>query len=143
MGFGPADVRSHSARPTTKSRSGDDILHGFPAVERAPDYVVMDVPYFGCVRDQYSDSPDDIANMDLAGWTSAWRRRTGLRIGRGELCTVIVANYASTETGDVVLCAEIVRDVWKAAGYELHRVAYASKHIQVGRKDARGTDRMP
>jgi hypothetical protein len=32
-----------------------NILDGFPPVEREPDYVVADVPYFGIVRGQYSD----------------------------------------------------------------------------------------
>ena len=119
-----------------------NMLHGFPPVERAPDYVVMDVPYYGCVLGQYSDRPDDIANTDLAGWTSGMATLAqGCASVGAPLCTVIVTNYANPETGDVVLCAEIVRDVWKAAGYALHRVAYASKRIQAGRADARGSGR--
>ena len=147
----PWDValRMHDLIPRGRYKeqiSAWDMTKGFPPVECAPDYVVMDVPYFGCVRGQYSDRPDDIANMDVAGWTAAMAAvAASCASVEAKLCTVIVANYVDKETCDVVLCAEIVRDVWKAAGYKLFRVAYASKHIQIGRSDAKGTraDRMP
>ena len=48
-----------------------NILDGFPPVERAPDYVIIDPPYLGACREQYSRRPDDLANMDEAAWTEA------------------------------------------------------------------------
>jgi hypothetical protein len=112
-----------------------DMTRGFPPVERAPDYVVMDVPYFGCCVNQYSDKPDDIANMvEVTAWTHAQALvAQGCGSVGAKLCTVIVPNYINSDTGEVVLCAEIIRDVWKAAGYGVHRVAYASKGIQAAR----------
>jgi ParB family chromosome partitioning protein len=113
-----------------------DMLRGFPPIERAPDYVVMDVPYFGACRGQYSDNPDDIANMDLPGWTAAMAQIAQSCIGVGsKRCTVVVSDWVNHETGEVVLCPEIVRQAWERAGYTLLRRIYASKHIQSVRTD--------
>jgi ParB family chromosome partitioning protein len=142
------DLRMYDLIPRGRYKdqiTAHDMLRGFPSVEGAPDYVIIDPPYFGCVRNQYSDRPDDIANKDVDGWAGAMRTLAqGCASVRAKLCTVIVANYANPETGEVVLCAEIVRDAWKAAGYELLRPMYASKRIQAARADARGAgkDRM-
>jgi hypothetical protein len=40
-------------------------------MKRAPDYVVMDPPYLGACRGQYSDSADDLANIEEADWTDS------------------------------------------------------------------------
>ena len=88
-------------------------------MERAPDYVIMDVPYFGLCRDQYSARPDDIANMDEAGWTAAMGRIAEVCADAGvRRCTIMVAKFVDNDRRRRVLCPEIVRDAWRAVGYD-------------------------
>jgi ParB family chromosome partitioning protein len=119
--------------------SQHDLCAGFPAVGRAPDYVVLDVPYLGLCRRQYSKRADDIANMDEAGWIAAMHAIARSCAAAGaRRCTVIVPTWVDTDKAYVVPCPEIVREAWRGVGYRLHRVCYASKRIQAAR-----TDRMP
>jgi len=116
-----------------------DMCLGFPLVERVPDYVIMDPPYLGACRAQYSRRADDIANMNEAGWTEAMHRiARSCAEARARRCTIVVPTWVDTDKAQVVHCPEIVRAVWRGMGYELHRVCYASKRIQATR-----TDRMP
>jgi len=116
-----------------------DLLTGFPPIERAPDYVIMDVPYFGLCRQQYSNRADDIANMDEASWTRAmWRIAEVCADARVRRATVVVAAFVDNDRHHVVLSPEIVREAWRQVGYRLERVCYASKRIQASRRD-----RMP
>lgn len=113
-----------------------NMLNGFPPLDRAPDYVVMDVPYLGECVGQYSDQPDDIANMGETGWSDAMRCiARSCAEATARRCTVIVPTWVDTDKTRVVLCPEIVRDAWRAVGYRLHRVCYASKRIQAARTD--------
>ena len=107
-----------------------NLLVGFPPVERPPDYVVIDPPYFAIVKHQYSRKPADIANMDLARWTRAMQQiARSCASARAKRCTVVVPNYWAAD-GTVVLCTEIVRAAWAAVGYPLVGNAYATRHIQ-------------
>jgi hypothetical protein len=108
-----------------------NILDGFPPVERTPDYVIADVPYFGIVRGQYSQRDDDLANMDEAGWTKAMRHfgRSCAEVG-AKRCTIIVSAFVDHSTGREVLCGEIVREAWRDAGYRVRRPCYADRRIQ-------------
>ena len=108
-----------------------NILEGFPPTDRAPDYVIADPPYFGLCRGQYSDRPDDIANMDEAGWTEAMRlfARSCAALA-AKRCTIIVPAFVDHAARHEVHCPEIVRAVWRDAGYRLLRTCYASKHTQ-------------
>ena len=131
------DLRMFDLNPRGRYRpliSAWDLTQGFPPVERAPDYVVMDVPYLGCCKGQYSAQADDIANMDEPAWTRAMEfvaRSCGA--SGAKLVTVIAPNWVNHDTGAVTLCCELIRDAWKDAGYALHRVCYASKGIQAAR----------
>jgi hypothetical protein len=112
-----------------------NLLAGFPPVERAPDYVVIDPPYLAIVKRQYSRKPNDIANMDLPAWTRAMQRiALSCATAGAKLCTVVVPNYWAA-SGEVVLCTEIVRAAWAAAGYRLVSKAYATRRVQQGRAD--------
>lgn len=113
-----------------------DILRGFPPIERAPDYVLMDVPYLGACRGQYSDRADDIANMHEAGWTDAMHAIARACADAGaQRCTIVVPTWVDTDKAHVVHCPEIVREAWRGVGYRLFRVCYASKRIQAARTD--------
>jgi hypothetical protein len=123
--------------PYAAQISQHDLLTGFPQVERAhPDYVIIDPPYLGLCRGQYSKRPDDIANMDDAAWTAAMHRIAQVCAdAEAKRATLIVPTWVDSDKARVVLCCEIVREAWRAAGYRLLRVCYASKHIQMTRTD--------
>lgn len=108
-----------------------NILDGFPPVERAPDYVIADVPYFGIVRGQYSQRSDDLANMDGAGWTEAMRcfARSCAQV-RAKRCTIVVTTFVNHAAASEMLCGEIVREAWREAGYRMRRPCYADRRIQ-------------
>jgi hypothetical protein len=108
-----------------------NILDGFPTVERAPDYVIIDPPYLGACRWQYSRRRDDLANMDEAAWTDAMRRiaLSCAQVG-AKRCTIIVSALVNHAARQRVLCGEIVRAAWQGAGYRLFCVCYADKRIQ-------------
>ena len=108
-----------------------DLLDGFPT-ERA-DYIILDPPYYGLVNNQYSDLPNDLANMDATCWTEAMKRIIGhFRTvqTQGGRCTVIVPNNRTITTGERILFPEIVRQMFYQLGYELYDVAYASRRTQ-------------
>jgi hypothetical protein len=113
-----------------------DTVAGFPPVERSPNYVILDPPYLNSCRGQYSDRGDDLANMDEAAWTEAmWTIARHCAQVEAKRCTIIVPTWVHTDTGVVVLCPEIVKDAWRATGYQLRRVCYASKRIQAARNE--------
>jgi ParB family chromosome partitioning protein len=108
-----------------------NILDGFPPVERAPDYVILDPPYLGMCKGQYSGQAEDLANMDAAGWTAAMHAiAQACASVAAKCCTVIVPASVDHADWSEVHCPEIVREAWKAAGYRLRRTCYASKHTQ-------------
>jgi ParB family chromosome partitioning protein len=111
-----------------------DMLAGFPPIERTPDYIIMDVPYFDACKGQYSSRNDDIANMDAAGWAEAMRRiaRACAEVG-AKRATIITPTSVNVDTDTVVQCPDLVRRAWWAEGYETLRVCYASKSTQAGR----------
>jgi ParB family chromosome partitioning protein len=113
-----------------------DMLRGFPPIERAPNYVIMDVPYFDLCKGQYSKRSNDIANMDAADWAGAMQR---LALACAEVgakrATIIVPVGVNVDTDAVVQCPDLVRRAWWAVGYETLRVCYASKRVQAGRTD--------
>jgi hypothetical protein len=107
-----------------------DLLSGFPDVGGAPDYVIMDVPYFGLCYRQYSRRTDDIANMDLDGWTAAMQRLARVCAEAGaKRCTVFIAALVDPERRVMVQAPHIVRMAWLSAGYALARVCYAPRGI--------------
>ena len=108
-----------------------DATKGLPAGYH-PDYVFMDVPYFGQVVGAYSDHDDDIANMDLAAWSDAMQAVAASCAAAqtaGALCTVMAPNYCDWEHGRIMAC-DLIRQWWVAAGYVLHDVAYSTRRIQ-------------
>ena len=109
----------------------NDLTLGLP-IDRA-DYIVMDVPYLGIVEGQYSDKPEDLANMAREPWTKAMEA-IGCACAAVQpedgLCTVIATNYRETATGQIVLATELIRTAFDAAGYVLHDIAYAARRIQ-------------
>jgi ParB family chromosome partitioning protein len=114
-----------------------DLCAGFPPMERAPDYVIIDPPYLGACRGQYSKRADDLANMDETNWTDAMHAiARSCAQAEAKRCTIIVPTWVDTYKGCVVPCPEIVRAAWRDVAYRLHRVCYASKRIQAARRDA-------
>lgn len=109
----------------------NDLIRGLP-LERA-NYIVMDIPYFGMVKGQYSRKRDDLANMDRPGWTAAIAM-IAQSCARVQLiddhCTVIAPNYRDIKQGTIFLATTIVRSAFIEAGYRLHDLAYASRRIQ-------------
>jgi hypothetical protein len=108
-----------------------DATQGLPAGYH-PDYVFMDVPYFGQVVGAYSGDDDDIANMDLAAWSEAMQgvaKSVAAAQAEGGLVSVMAPNYCDWEHGRIMTC-DLLRQWWVAAGYVLHDVAYSTRRIQ-------------
>ena len=105
-----------------------DLCAGFPPIERAPDYVILDPPYLGMVRGQYSSLAGDLANMGEAEWIAAMHRIAyACASVKAKRCTIIVPASVDHADWSEVHCPEIVREAWKAAGYRLRWTCYASK----------------
>jgi hypothetical protein len=97
-----------------------------------PDYVFMDVPYFGQVVGVYSGDDDDIANMDLAAWSEAMQgvaNSVAAAQQPGGLVSVMAPNFCDWKHGRIMTC-DLLRQWWVAAGYVLHDVAYSTRKIQ-------------
>ena len=108
-----------------------DLMEAFP-VDRA-DYIIIDPPYHGIASGQYSDLPNDLANMDVASWRSAVQQLAQLfrtRQGVGGRCTVVVPNQRSLLNGHRELFPDFVRRVFVDSGYMLYDVVYASRRVQ-------------
>ncbi|NES20599.1 MAG: hypothetical protein F6K41_17120 [Symploca sp. SIO3E6] len=108
-----------------------DLTKNFP-VEN-PDYIVIDIPYYGMVNQQYSDKPEDLANMTLEDWQvaiAAIAKNCALAQKTGTLCTIISPNYREVANGLIVIVTDIIRYSWESAGYILHDKAYSSRRIQ-------------
>lgn len=108
-----------------------DLLNPEPS-EHA-DYIIMDPPYCGLVNGQYSDSSNDLANMEPESWVKAMAT-IAKRFSEGQpedgRCTVIVPNSRSIVTGERILFPEVVRRIFQEAGYQLYDVTYASRRTQ-------------
>lgn len=108
-----------------------DLLNGKPAA--GADYIIIDPPYSGLVKGQYSELPNDLANMDPEDWTNAMgtiaERLWDAQPEHGR-CTIIVPNNRDIPTGERTLFPEIVRRLFQEAGYRLYDVAYASRRTQ-------------
>ncbi len=108
-----------------------NLLDGFP-VPRA-DYIIMDIPYFGIARGQYSDDSSDIANMDWEAWRNAMAQialHCATAQEDGGRCTVITPNFRDLSTSRIIPVPMLLVRIWHEAGYELFDVAYASRRIQ-------------
>ncbi|WP_293334048.1 hypothetical protein [Microcoleus sp. CAWBG58] len=108
-----------------------DLTKSFP-VEN-PDYIVMDIPYYGMVAQQYSNKAEDLANMALEDWQIAIARiakNCAVAQKTGTLCTVISPNYRDVTNGLIVMVTDIIRSLWESAGYTLYDKAYSSRRIQ-------------
>jgi ParB family chromosome partitioning protein len=109
----------------------NDATKGLPV--KHANYIVMDVPYFNIVRNQYSDRADDLANMDLPHWMAALasianRCRSAQKAG--DLCTIVVTNFRDISDGTIVLATRIATTAFEKSRYLLHDVAYAPRRIQ-------------
>ena len=117
--------------PYKEQTQSCDLLEGFPTSKA--DYIIVDPPYCGLAHYQYSDLPNDLANMDSAHWTEAMKkiaqRFRSIQVSGGR-CTVIVPNHRTIATGERTLFPEIIRRIFCQAGYELYDVAYASRRTQ-------------
>ncbi|MEG4800215.1 hypothetical protein QUB63_03950 [Microcoleus sp. ARI1-B5] len=108
-----------------------DLTKSFP-VEN-PDYIVMDIPYYGMVAQQYSNKPEDLANMALEDWQVAMgaiAKNCAVAQRSGTLCTVISSNYRDVAKELIVMVTDIIRALWESAGYTLYDKAYSSRRIQ-------------
>ncbi|OBQ34545.1 MAG: hypothetical protein AN487_17835 [Anabaena sp. CRKS33] len=108
-----------------------DLTKGFPAEN--PDYIVMDIPYYGMVNQQYSDKPEDLANMALEDWKvaiGAIAKNCATAQKTGTLCTVISPNYRDVTKKQIFMVTDIIRSLWESAGYVLYDKAYSSRRIQ-------------
>ena len=108
-----------------------DLTKSFP-VEN-PDYIIMDIPYYGMVAQQYSNKAEDLANMTLEDWQIAIAtiaKNCATAQKTGTLCTVISPNYRDVANGLIVMVTDIIRSLWESAGYILHDKAYSSRRIQ-------------
>lgn len=108
-----------------------DLLERMPVNEA--DYIIIDPPYSGLANNQYSDLPNDLANMDANDWISAMRtianRLKGTQPDHGR-CTVIVPNSRDITTGERTLFPEIIRRLFQDIGYCLYDVVYSSRRSQ-------------
>ena len=108
-----------------------DLLESFPTSNA--DYIILDPPYYGLVEHQYSEHSHDLANMDIDDWTNSMsqiaHRFREVQTAGGR-CTVIVPNNRTITTGERTLFPEIVRGIFRNAGYDLYDIAYASRRTQ-------------
>ena len=108
-----------------------DLLHQQPTEQ--PDYITVDPPYCGLVDGQYSNLPNDLANMTPEGWVNAMQqiaqqlRTTQAHGGR---CTISVPNSRTMTTGERILFPEIIRRAFQQTRCQLYDVAYASHRTQ-------------
>ena len=93
----------------------------------------MDPPYPGLANRRYSDSPNDLANMKPHEWVQAMSS-----IAHGfhdqqlpnSRCTVIIPNNRNIATGQRNLFPDVVRSMFRDAGYQLYDTTYTSRHTQ-------------
>ena len=108
-----------------------DLLEGPPT--EPCDYIILDPPYPGLATGQYGDSPNDLANMTADEWTDAM---TVIACGFGAQqpedgrCTVVIPNHRNMATGERNLFPEVVRQIFRSAGYRLYDTTYASRRAQ-------------
>jgi hypothetical protein len=117
--------------PYAKLIRANDLTVRLP-IKRA-NYIVLDLPYFGMAKQQYSNKKKDLSNMDERGWTTAIKavaRSCSKAQKSGDLCTVISPNYRSLKDGHIFLATVVVRTAFLANGYQLYDLAYASRRIQ-------------
>ena len=97
------------------------------------DYIIVDPPYCGLVKGQYSDLSTDLANMDATNWIKSMqiiaKRFREVQPDDGR-CTIIVPNSRTISTGERTLFPEIIRRIFQQAGYILYDVTYASRRTQ-------------
>lgn len=130
----PLDIRCFDLTPRGPHHSRilqHNLMTGFP-LDHA-DYIIMDVPYFGMVRGQYSESDRDLANLNIDGFREAISKIAASCAQAqcdGDLCTVISPNYRDIKTGQILLITEDIRARFVTAGYWLRDIAYASRRIQ-------------
>ena len=108
-----------------------DLLKEFPC--DSADYIILDPPYCGLVSGQYSELPNDLANMDAERWIESMTliaNRFRAVQGRGGKCTIIVPNYRVITTRERILFPEIVRQIFFKSGYQFYDVTYASRRTQ-------------
>lgn len=108
-----------------------NLLDGFPTARA--DYIIMDIPYFGISRGQYSDHQADIANMEWEAWRAAMSsiaRYCAEVQEDGGRCTVITPNFRDLSMGRIVPIPYLLIKAWEKVGYQLYDVAYASRRIQ-------------
>jgi hypothetical protein len=108
-----------------------DLTKIFP-VEN-PAYIVMDIPYYGMVAQQYSNKSEDLANMDLKEWQIAMTtiaKNCAAAQKKGALCTVISPNYRDVIKEQIFMVTDMIRSMWEMAGYLLYDKAYSSRRIQ-------------
>jgi hypothetical protein len=117
--------------PYVKLIRANDLTVSLP-LKRA-NYIVLDVPYFGMAKQQYSNKKRDLSNMDERRWTTAIKAvaRSCSRAQKADdLCTVISPNYRSLKDGRIFLATAVVRAAFLANGYQLYDLAYASRRVQ-------------
>lgn len=117
--------------PYSDQISQCDLLSSSPFAQA--DYVILDPPYCGVADGQYSDLPNDLANMEPVEWLRAMEaisfRIAKLQPEEGR-CTVIVPNGRTIGTQERYLFPDEVRQIFRQAGYRLYDVAYASRRTQ-------------
>ena len=97
------------------------------------DYIIMDPPYPGLVTGQYSDLPNDLANMNPHEWTRAMSSiAQGFyeRQPANSRFTIIIPNNRNIATGERNLFPDVVRGIFRGAGYQLYDTAYTSRRAQ-------------
>jgi hypothetical protein len=110
----------------------NDLTEKLP-VEKA-DYIIMDIPYFGMVGNQYSHNSKDIANItNYQDWLKAMhaisKNCSIAQLPQG-LCTVITPNYRHVTSQEILMVTDDIRSIWTSCGYQLFDKAYASRRIQ-------------
>ena len=108
-----------------------DLTKSFPVIN--PDYIIIDIPYYGMVAQQYSNKSEDLANMALENWQIAMTtiaKNCAAVQQTGTLCTIISPNYRDVPKKQVFMVTDIIRSLWELAGYLLYDKAYSSRRIQ-------------
>jgi hypothetical protein len=108
-----------------------DLCLGFPTDHA--DYIFIDIPYFGMVKDQYSSRSDDLANMDINTWKTsilAIAQACSDAQEATKLCTIFSPNYRDIITREIIITTRIIQSAFEMYGYMIHDIAYSSRRIQ-------------
>lgn len=94
------------------------------------DLAFFDLPYFGMVKNQYSDKASDLANMDLDDWMQAVDRIAANCRDKCDRVVIVTPQYADRDNVLLVPIPNLVANIFWDNGFCVYEKAYSSRAIQ-------------